>query len=115
MIIDSKYVSGNISTLVKKLEQKIEKLEKIKARLLSDTAELDIIIKDICNEFGNCDTCPIAGMCSIMLGVLCRVIDCDKCPRLRVCLKWGLLELRRRRYIDLGGEEDGVYRKADKG
>jgi len=84
--------------IVKRLEQKMEKLEKIKARLLSecDAVELDKIIRDICNEFGNCETCPIAGMCGIMLGVLCRVIDCDKCPRLRVCLKWGLLELRRR-------------------
>jgi hypothetical protein len=97
MMIDQEYVSGNISTLVKRLEHKIEKLEKIKAGLLSDTAELDIIIKDICDEFGNCETCPIAGMCGIMLGVLCRVIDCDKCPKLRVCIKWGLLELRKRR------------------
>jgi hypothetical protein len=92
-----------VNTAVKMLEHKIEKLKKIRARLIEllsveyevDTIaeEFDWITGDICDEFRNCETCPIKGICDLALKSCDEMYNCEGCPRLHVCLEWEILEV----------------------
>jgi len=96
-----------INTVAKMLERKIERLEKIKARLLElvngkyciDTIaeEFDWITGDICDEFRNCETCPTRSVCDLALKSCNEMYNCEGCPRLHVCLDWEILELNPRK------------------
>jgi hypothetical protein len=92
-----------VNTVVKMLEHKMERLEKIKTRLLEllsgeygvDTIaeELDWIIGDICDEFRNCETCPLKRICDMALKSCDEMYNCEGCPRLHICLERGILEV----------------------
>ena len=108
--LDKSRLEECINTVAKMLEHKIERLEKIKARLLEllngkygvDTIaeELDWITGDICDEFRNCETCPTRSVCDLALKSCNEMYNCEGCPRLHICLEWDVLELNPRKRED---------------
>ena len=95
-----------IRMLASMLDMKIERLNRLKLRLLElcsgkysiDTVleEIDWITQDICDEFRNCRACPIRSVCDIATSFICRgIFSCEECPKLYECLEWGILELER--------------------
>ena len=54
---------------------------------------LEWIMSDICDEFGNCDTCPLEKACEFARRGCSEAYNCEGCPRLRVCLEREILEV----------------------
>jgi hypothetical protein len=93
--------------LAKMVEQKIEVLEKYQKKLIEigtytkhgrynpeDVLErLEWVMLDICDEFRNCETCPLSKECNFAKNGCVEAYNCEVCPRLKICLEQGLLEL----------------------
>ena len=91
------------SLVLQKLEEKIERLQKIKREL----TELDSIIKNkggeiteeeeerlaevinmLCAEIDNCERCPAKYQCDLGASRTCENMhNCKACPRLRLCFR----------------------------
>jgi len=91
------------SVALRKLEEKIIKLEEIKKQLAEmvsiiknkggeisedEEEQLTEIIQAICAEIDNCAVCPIKYNCDLGASRTCdQMYNCKSCPRLRVCFK----------------------------
>jgi hypothetical protein len=91
------------SMALKKLEEKIAKLQKIKEELEEMTSiikikggeiteqeeeELTDIINGLCAEFENCETCPAKYNCDLGASRTCGDMHyCKSCPKLKECFR----------------------------
>jgi hypothetical protein len=103
---------GYMETIADMVRHKIERLSNLEAKLRKyatdvkagkysqeDIPELVIedlewTIEDICDEFRNCQTCPIESACEFARKGCSEAHNCEACPRLTVCLDKGTLEVR---------------------
>jgi hypothetical protein len=93
--------------LAEMIEQKIEVLEKYQEKLTEigtyakqgrydpeDILErLEWVMLDICDEFRNCQTCPIEDACEFARKGCKEMYNCEGCPRLPLCLDREILEV----------------------
>jgi hypothetical protein len=104
-------VDKYMETLADMIRQKIERLDSIETKLRSYVANiregkyrledipelvmenLEWIMEDVCDEFRNCQTCPIEDACEFARKGCKEMYNCEGCPRLPLCLDREILEV----------------------
>jgi hypothetical protein len=79
--MDLEYNAKKFAVFAKRMQYVLNKWDN------KNEYELEELLNDICEFYGDCRVCPIRFYCEFALEACTEVYNCETCPRVRICVR----------------------------